>query len=148
MTTVAARPEIFSQLDAVAARAVEIRHGLHRQPELGYQEKLTSAAVCRELERLGVPFERGVAGGGGGGGYWAWRRGAGGRGIFSQRERVGGGGGEIGKGRHGKPGLGYREKLGGGGVGGEWGGGGVPLERGLGGGTGVVGMIEGKKDER
>jgi len=59
----ATSPELFGQLDAVAAREVEIRHALHRQPELGYQEKLTSAAVCRELERLGIPYQKGLAGG-------------------------------------------------------------------------------------
>jgi amidohydrolase len=54
---------LFANLDAVAARAVEIRHELHRHPELGYQEVFTSALICRELDTLGIQYTRGWAGG-------------------------------------------------------------------------------------
>jgi len=40
-----------------------IRHDLHAHPELGYEEVRTSGVVKRELERIGVPFEGGLAGG-------------------------------------------------------------------------------------
>ena len=42
---------------------VEIRHDLHAHPELGYEERRTSGVICRELERLGVAFQGGLAGG-------------------------------------------------------------------------------------
>ena len=61
--TVASAPELFADLEAVTARAVELRHALHRQPELAYEEKLTGAAVCRELDQLGIPYQKGLAGG-------------------------------------------------------------------------------------
>ncbi len=54
---------LFRDLEAICSRAVAIRHDLHRHPELGYQEHYTSAAVCRELDRLGVPYKKGLAGG-------------------------------------------------------------------------------------
>ena len=54
---------LFGELEAVVAHAVEIRHDLHRHPELGYEEQYTSGVICRELERLGIPFQNGFAGG-------------------------------------------------------------------------------------
>lgn len=42
---------------------VAIRHDLHAHPELGYEEKRTSKVVRRELERAGVSFKGGLAGG-------------------------------------------------------------------------------------
>jgi amidohydrolase len=42
---------------------VEIRHDLHRHPELAYQEKRTSQVVVRELTALGVKHVAGLAGG-------------------------------------------------------------------------------------
>jgi len=41
----------------------QIRRTLHRDPELAYQEEQTSALIARELERLGIPFQTGLAGG-------------------------------------------------------------------------------------
>ena len=61
--TLAPATHLFADLDAIAAHAVEIRHALHRHPELGYEETFTSAAVCRELERLGISYQKGLAGG-------------------------------------------------------------------------------------
>ncbi|MFM9995342.1 MAG: M20 family metallopeptidase [Phycisphaerales bacterium] len=40
----------------------ELRHDLHRHPELGFKEERTSGVVRRELTALGVPFKAGVAG--------------------------------------------------------------------------------------
>lgn len=37
-----------------------IRHDLHRQPELGFEEHATAARVERELEKLGLPYETGI----------------------------------------------------------------------------------------
>src|SRR5271170_945302 len=61
--TVAAEKHLFAKLESVTARAVEIRHDLHRHPELGYQEVYTSGVVCKELGRLGIEFKAGYAGG-------------------------------------------------------------------------------------
>ncbi len=40
----------------------DLRHDLHRNPELGYQEKRTSGVVQRELKPLGIEFKAGLAG--------------------------------------------------------------------------------------
>src|SRR5690348_15882848 len=61
--TIAAEKHIFANLDAVAARAVDIRHDLHRHPEIGYQEVYTSGVVCQELDSLGITYKKGWAGG-------------------------------------------------------------------------------------
>src|ERR1700742_1887989 len=61
--TVAAEKHLFANLEDVAAHAVEIRHDLHRHPELGYQEIYTCESICKELQRLGIEFTRGLAGG-------------------------------------------------------------------------------------
>ena len=61
--TLASESHTFANLAAVAARAVDIRHDLHRHPELGYQEVYTSGVVCAELDRLGIPYKKGFAGG-------------------------------------------------------------------------------------
>ena len=42
---------------------IEIRHDLHAHPELGYQENRTSGVVRRELEKAGIEFKGGLAGG-------------------------------------------------------------------------------------
>ncbi len=42
---------------------VELRHDLHRHPELAYQEKRTSRVVVRELSALGIKHVAGLAGG-------------------------------------------------------------------------------------
>ena len=38
----------------------EIRHDLHRHPELGFEERYTSDVVARELTRLGIEHHRGM----------------------------------------------------------------------------------------
>ncbi|MBY5929979.1 amidohydrolase [Halomonas sp. DP8Y7-3] len=40
----------------------ELRHHFHRHPELGFKEHATSARVCEELERLDIPYEKGLGG--------------------------------------------------------------------------------------
>jgi amidohydrolase len=54
---------LFANLNAVAARAIDLRHTLHQMPELAFQEALTSQTVARELARLGIPHQTGLAGG-------------------------------------------------------------------------------------
>ncbi len=44
-------------------KILETRRALHRHPELSYQEKKTSALIVKELERLGLPYTGGLAGG-------------------------------------------------------------------------------------
>ncbi len=61
--TLATEKHLFANLEGVTAHAVEIRHDLHRHPELGYQEVYTSGVVCKELSRLGIEFKSGYAGG-------------------------------------------------------------------------------------
>ena len=58
-----AAANVFAGLEDIAARAVTIRHDLHQHPELGYQEKYISAAVCKELKRLWIEHKAGFAGG-------------------------------------------------------------------------------------
>lgn len=41
----------------------ELRHDLHRHPELGYEETRTSSVVQRELAAAGIQFKAGLAGG-------------------------------------------------------------------------------------
>jgi len=48
----------------------DLRHRLHRIPELAYEEHKTSETIARELERLNIPCERGI----GGTGIVAWIR--------------------------------------------------------------------------
>ncbi|HUO08111.1 MAG TPA: M20 family metallopeptidase [Phycisphaerae bacterium] len=61
--TLATEKHLFANLEHVAARAVDIRHDLHRHPELGYQETYTSSVVQKELARLNIEFTTGHAGG-------------------------------------------------------------------------------------
>lgn len=42
------------------AELIQIRHELHRNPELGFQEHETAKLIATELERLGLPFEAGI----------------------------------------------------------------------------------------
>ena len=42
---------------------IDIRHDLHRHPELAYEETRTSEVVQRELAAAGVAFVGGLAGG-------------------------------------------------------------------------------------
>src|SRR3954469_4080779 len=42
-------------------RAADVRHALHRIPELGYEEVKTAAAIREELARLGIECVAGVS---------------------------------------------------------------------------------------
>lgn len=42
-------------------RLIAIRRSIHANPELGYQEKETSALVCRELDTAGISYKKGFA---------------------------------------------------------------------------------------
>lgn len=55
MTTI--RDRIARELPGL----VEIRHDLHRHPELSYEERRTCDVVCAELERRGIAHRRGLA---------------------------------------------------------------------------------------
>ncbi len=46
----------------IVERMREIRHILHRHPELAYREKQTAAVVAKELQRLEIPYQDGIAG--------------------------------------------------------------------------------------
>ncbi len=48
---------------SASTRAAELRRAIHRRPELGYEERETSALVQSELRDLGIDFEAGLAGG-------------------------------------------------------------------------------------
>jgi amidohydrolase len=50
-------------IKSASTRAAELRHAIHRRPELGYEERETSALVQQELTDLGISFEAGLAGG-------------------------------------------------------------------------------------
>ena len=63
MTTTQSIPETDAHLAQVVAHVTAIRHDLHRHPELGYEEFYTSGVVGRELSRLGIQHQTGLAGG-------------------------------------------------------------------------------------
>ena len=45
----------------ILPKLIEVRHDLHRHPELGNRETRTAALVARELRRLGLEVRTGVA---------------------------------------------------------------------------------------
>lgn len=46
--------------DTIHAELTNLRHDLHRHPELGFQEHATARRIAAELERLELPFETGI----------------------------------------------------------------------------------------
>jgi amidohydrolase len=54
--------EIRDAVADVDERVIEIRHHLHRRPELGLQEQETSALIARELEALPLNVTRNIYG--------------------------------------------------------------------------------------
>ena len=53
--------ELATLVDRLAPRMIEVRHDIHRNPELGNRETRTAALVVRELRRLGLEVRTGVA---------------------------------------------------------------------------------------
>lgn len=52
-----------ARIEAALPRLIEIRHDLHRHPEVCYEEVRTAGVVRQELDRLGVRHTDGLAGG-------------------------------------------------------------------------------------
>lgn len=57
------RKTLFTVTEAQERRIRDIRRELHSHPELAYQEKKAAALVEKELDRLGVGYRQGLAGG-------------------------------------------------------------------------------------
>ena len=53
--------EVAAAVDGIAPRLVELRHDLHRNPELSNRETRTAGVVARELRRLGLEVREGIA---------------------------------------------------------------------------------------
>ncbi len=53
---------ILKQAGDVHKYVVDIRRTIHRNPELGMQEKKTAALICSNLEEMGIPYRSGVGG--------------------------------------------------------------------------------------
>jgi amidohydrolase len=54
--------EIMEKAGQVMPFAVEIRRAIHGNPELGMHEFQTAALICRELDKMGIPYRDKVAG--------------------------------------------------------------------------------------
>ena len=53
---------IESYIQTQLPDSIQMRHGLHRIPEIGFQEFKTASAIRAELSRLGIAFVEGVEG--------------------------------------------------------------------------------------
>jgi hypothetical protein len=49
-------------IDSYAAELTAIRRDLHAHPEIGFEEKRTSAIIARKLEDWGIEVHRGIGG--------------------------------------------------------------------------------------
>ncbi len=47
---------LIKSAEAIAGEIIAMRRELHRYPELSFKETRTSAFVCRELDKLGIPY--------------------------------------------------------------------------------------------
>lgn len=56
------REQITARSEALFAKAKAFREHMHRFPELSYQEHQTMEYVAQQLETLGIPYTKGVAG--------------------------------------------------------------------------------------
>src|SRR4051794_13324109 len=54
--------DLTSAIDRVMPATVDLRHRLHRIPELGYEEHKTATAIRAELDRLKIAHVDGVPG--------------------------------------------------------------------------------------
>ena len=39
-------------------RLISLRRDIHRHPELSWKETRTQGVICRELDELGIPYEK------------------------------------------------------------------------------------------
>jgi len=53
--------EVAAEVERLTPRLVELRHDIHRNPELSNRETRTAGVVARELRRLGLEVREGVA---------------------------------------------------------------------------------------
>ncbi len=53
--------QISAAVERAAPRLIELRHDLHRHPELSNRETRTAGVVARELRRLGLEVREGIA---------------------------------------------------------------------------------------
>jgi amidohydrolase len=53
--------QVRAATERIGPKLIELRHDLHRHPELGNRETRTAGVVARELERLGLEVRTGVA---------------------------------------------------------------------------------------
>jgi amidohydrolase len=53
--------QIRSTIQALQPQLVALRRQLHQQPELGFKERLTAAAISQKLTEWGIPHQTGIA---------------------------------------------------------------------------------------
>ena len=54
--------EIKNKVNSVYDEAVSLRRHLHMYPELSEQEYETSRFICEQLDKMGIPYEKDIAG--------------------------------------------------------------------------------------
>jgi len=55
--------DVTALIDEELPSLIELRHDLHRHPEIRFEEQRTSAAVQQQLKNAGIAFRSGLAGG-------------------------------------------------------------------------------------
>ena len=48
----------YTEDDEVFAEAVRIRRAIHAHPEIGMECEKTTDLICKELDAIGVPYQR------------------------------------------------------------------------------------------
>lgn len=51
------REKVIELSNEIEQHTLEVRHAIHENPELSYQEFATSALICKELEAMGIAYE-------------------------------------------------------------------------------------------